>query len=138
MNQLRLQPKSFRLLRDRLASLSVLLLLHGVGSSAEHERDCDKDTLAAILLSLETGSASYPDDISNTSTARGEARSCSFSALSGFDIMIIICNYLLLGHLLGYINRGKRSPLSPPCSRACTSFMLHPSWMNWLVDKSLC
>lgn len=93
----------------------MLLLLHRVGSSAEHERDCDKDTLAAIL-SLETGSVSYPDDISNTSTARGEARGWSFFALSVFDIMIIICNYLLLGHLLGYINRGKRSPLSPPCS----------------------
>lgn len=56
LSQLRLQPKSLRLLRDRLASLSVLLLLHRVRSSLEHERDCDKDTLTAILLPLETGS----------------------------------------------------------------------------------
>lgn len=51
--------------------------------------------------------------------------------------MFIICNYSLLEQLLRYINRGKRSPLSPPCISACCSFTLHPGWLNCLIDKSL-
>lgn len=89
----------------------MLLLLHGVESSLEHERDCDKDTLTAILLPLETGPGSYPNDISNTSTREGEGAS-----LSSLDIMIIICNCLLLELLLRCMNRGTELPFPLPDS----------------------
>lgn len=69
---------------------------------------------------------------------KGEGGSCSFFALSVFDIVIIICNYLSLGWLLRYINRSRSSPISLPCFSAHTSFVLHPSWLNCLWDKSLC
>lgn len=69
---------------------------------------------------------------------KGEGGSCSFFALPVFDIVIIICNYLSLRWLFRYINRCRSSPISLPCFRACTSFMLHPSCLNCSGDKSLC